>query len=89
MKSTWRKVRITNSIPVIKITRELANPLLDNSGKTISEIESRMNEQRIPVSFETGRELDAETEVLPDKKNTYNVIAMLEGSHPDKKEQFI
>jgi aminopeptidase YwaD len=77
------------SIPVIHITRNLADQLLEGTGKSISELESELNNKRIPVSLSTGTDLDAETEVLPDKKTTYNVIAKLEGSRPDKKEQFI
>ena len=77
------------SIPVIHITRNLANQLLEKSGKSISEIENEMNERRIPVSFNTGTELNAETEIIPESKNTYNVIALLEGTHPDKKQGYI
>jgi len=77
------------SIPVVNITRDLANQLLEKSGKTISEIESKLNELRMPFSFETGTELIAEAEVIPESKKTYNVIAQLEGAHPDKKDQVI
>ncbi len=76
-------------IPVIHITRNLASQILEKSGKSISEIENKMNEQRIPVSFYTGTELNAETDVIPESKSTYNVIALLKGTDPDEKQQYI
>ena len=76
-------------IPVIHVTRDFANRILGKSNQTIQEIEREISEKRMPVGFNTGRELYAETEVIPESTKTYNVVARLEGTQPVRKGQYI
>jgi aminopeptidase YwaD len=76
-------------LPVIHITRETANLIIRSSGKTIKELEERLNSIRNPLSFETDVEIVAVTEVLPEKVQTQNVIAILESTDTTFKNEFI
>jgi aminopeptidase YwaD len=77
------------SIPCIHIQRSIADQILASSGKSIEELETLMNEQRKPASFEISARVSASAEVLPAMETTYNVIAYLEGQHPERRKNII
>jgi len=86
---TLRSRESRTGISVIHIKRVLADKILSISGQTISGLEKELNEIRHPNSFPTGVLLEAVTNVIPHKVKTYNAVALLEGSHPIKKDQYI
>jgi Zn-dependent M28 family amino/carboxypeptidase len=77
------------SIPVLHISRRVADQLLEKSGTSIEELENKLNDSRRPASFETGAAVRASAEVEPAVTTTYNVVAYLEGSDPVRKNEYI
>ena len=77
------------SIPSIHIQRSIADQILASSGKSIEGLEQLLNEQRKPSSFEISAKVTASAEVIPYMETTYNVIAYLEGQHPERRNNTI
>ncbi len=86
---TLRSRESQTGIPAIHIKRAMADRILRVSVQTIGLLEKELNEKRRPHSFPTGVILEATTNVIPHKVNTYNAVAFLEGSHPLRKDQYI
>lgn len=76
-------------IPVLRISRSLADQILKESEKTISGLEKELNEKREASSFNTGSVVEAEAELLQEMVNTRNVVMKLPGTDPLLKEQYI
>lgn len=68
------------SIPVIYITRSVADNILSDSEKKISGLEKQLNQKRKPLSFEVNKQISAGVDLAFQKKTTQNVVAMLEGT---------
>ncbi len=77
------------ALPVLHVKRELANQLLTSTGKNILELEAQLDKQLIPQSFPIDIQVDATTEVIQQEVTTQNVIALLPGSDPILKDEFI
>jgi hypothetical protein len=76
-------------IPVIHVKRALADQWLAGSGKTVLDLESGLNERKGPLSIPSPGILEASVDLQSKKTGTFNVAAVLEGSHPRLKEEFI
>lgn len=76
-------------IPVIHVKRELANEILKASGHRVESLEQRMIETQKPFSFVVGANVCCRTDVVTKKKNSQNVMAIIEGTDPILKNQFI
>ncbi|MGC9354950.1 MAG: PA domain-containing protein, partial [Mariniphaga sp.] len=63
------------SIPVIQVTRAVANQILSETGKTIESLESEMKARNSSVSVETKSRVAAGIHVEPEKANSQNVAA--------------
>lgn len=72
------KTRSNAGISVIHIKRKFADAFLENN--TIGELEKQLNENHSPVSFATGKMLNATTDVKQKKVETENVLAFIEGN---------
>ncbi|MEN8247303.1 MAG: M28 family peptidase [Bacteroidota bacterium] len=76
-------------IPAINITREFANKILANDGKTIEELEGGLVEAMQPNSFVINAELEGTSKVAFQKTGTRNVIGLIEGSDPELKSEYV
>ncbi|MCD4746301.1 MAG: M20/M25/M40 family metallo-hydrolase, partial [Bacteroidales bacterium] len=76
-------------LPVINITRDVANKLLEQKGKKIEDLEKEINNNLKPASFEISTLLTTSTEVFQEKVTTQNVVGLLEGNDPNLKNEFI
>ncbi|MBI5217501.1 MAG: M20/M25/M40 family metallo-hydrolase [Bacteroidia bacterium] len=76
-------------IIVINIKRSVANMLLGKTNRNVEEIEKKINTSKTADSFEIPVEISATAEVLQSKVTTQNVVAMLEGSDPELKNEYI
>ncbi len=65
------------NIPVIQITRELANVILSEKANTIQDLESKLNKALTPCSFNTNIKLNASSDVELQKTSTQNVVSSL------------
>ena len=67
-------------IPVVHITRDLANILLKSSNKTINDLESSINDELYEFdNFSIIEELVIQTDVIYEMKETHNIIGILNG----------
>jgi len=78
-----------SDVPVFSITRNLANDLLEKSGKKIEDLEATIQETNKPLSFDCSTTLTGTSEVIFKKVKTQNVIGFLEGNDPQLKKQVI
>ncbi|MEA3496386.1 MAG: M28 family peptidase [Bacteroidota bacterium] len=76
-------------IPVFHITRALANIIIEESDKSIEEIESEIVENQKPNFFETQISIKARSDVNLSKVTTQNVIAIVESTNPEFKDEYI
>lgn len=76
-------------IPVLNIKRSVADLLLKSSGKNIEELEKQLNETRKPLCFPVPVKIKATVQVAQVRAMTENVVAMLEGSDPVLKDEYI
>ncbi len=71
-------------IPVIQITRALADKILASSGNTIEALEKKVSTKKQPASVVTAQQISATTDVSFKKVTTHNVIGMVKGTNnPD------
>lgn len=72
-------------IPVMQITRKLANKILATSGKTIESLEKLLSTKKQPLSIATGKYVNATSDVSFKKVKTHNVVGVVKGTKtPDK-----
>lgn len=76
-------------IPVVHITRDVANKILASSGKTVSELEAALNETHKPNSFDTGESLTVNVDLKLEKRKVQNVAAELKAEGPLADEYII
>jgi len=77
------------SIPVLQVTRAVANELLKGTGETVASLESKMEEKKSGVNLTTDTSLKVKVNVELKEKTTQNVVAMLPGNDPVLKDEFL
>jgi aminopeptidase YwaD len=80
---------VTSGIPVIHITRKVADMILKASGYTIDSLDRILDRTRKPHSFEVPVTVDGRADVNMIRKRTENVVGLLEGSDPLLKDEYI
>lgn len=81
---------ITNAgIPVIIVTRKVANYLLAETGYKLEQYEQMMIQEQKPYACSLNKKLKARISVNPKKASTSNIIGILEGSDPSLKNDYI
>jgi len=80
---------VSEMIPVANITRALANKILLQSGKTIEDLEKLIIESNSPSSFEIETSVNISLEVIKGEVETQNVVAYIEGSDPNLKNEYV
>lgn len=81
--------RTNTGLPVIQITRAVANQLLEKSGTTIDSLEKSLNSSLQPASFDPGITVSGKTAIDVVKADAGNIIAYFEGSDPVLKDEYI
>lgn len=77
-------------LPVVNITRETANALLEGSGKSLGDLQGAIDKDLSNQSFELkGATVKAEVELQFDLRPTRNIIGRLEGSDPQLKQEHV
>jgi hypothetical protein len=80
---------VTGGIPILTITRDLANKLLKKSGITVDSLERIIGSSKAPKSFETGEIVSGTSDVVQHRERTANVAAVLEGNDPVFKDEYL
>ncbi len=79
-----------NKIVCVQIGRDLALALLADTGNTLEDLYSRIDQNLTPVSFDiTGRTVTIETQLDAERTPTTNVAGLLEGSDPLLKNEIL
>lgn len=79
-----------SSSPVINITREMANAILENSGKTIDELKTKIETTSKPASAAlSGTRLTINSSAETSLVRVSNVIGYIEGSDPELKDEVV
>ncbi len=79
----------TYSIPVLQVTRKLADQILSKSNRTIEDLESMIDSSRIPTVFDANVSLTAKADVVQNTVITRNVVAILNGNDPLLKNEYV
>jgi len=75
---------------VITITREIANAILESSGKTIDDLKNTIEKNLKPASMDLpGTRLTIASTAKVKLVKCYNVLGLIEGSDPDLKDEVI
>lgn len=82
-----RKIEYAAGIPVIQITRKVADRLL--APETVAGLEKKLNKTHRSFSHPLKAKVNASAEIITDKKATYNVVGLLEGSDPVLKDEIV
>ena len=77
------------TLPVLHIKRELADQLLLESSKSILDFETQLDTDMKPASVDLDIVISATTEIIQQEVTTQNVIALLPGSDPVLKDEYI
>jgi hypothetical protein len=85
-----RDLREGSPIPLIAITRRMADALLEVSGQTIEELEINIDRTGKPASMEIpGTQLTLESTVKSEFIRGINVVGAIEGSDPALKDEIV
>ncbi|MBN2772850.1 MAG: M20/M25/M40 family metallo-hydrolase [Prolixibacteraceae bacterium] len=77
------------SIPVIQVTRKVADEILKKLGKTVAELEEKLNETRKSESFDTETTVSVHVNVVQKQVQTMNVVGLLPGTDPVLKDEYV
>lgn len=77
------------SIPVIQVTRAVANEILDGTGETVSSLESKMEETKAGLNLVINSRVKATVDVNLKENTTQNVVALLPGTDETLKNEYI
>lgn len=95
VRDRWQLLESTDSwqpqcdIPVVCITREATNEILNGTGKTIEQLESEWVDKPQGVVIESSSLTTANVEINRVMAPTNNIIAVIEGSDPKLKRELI
>jgi hypothetical protein len=76
-------------MPVIQVTRKVADQILQSTGETVKSLEDKMQVLNQGVNLATGTKVVAEANVKLQEKETQNVVAMLPGADAGLKNEYI
>ncbi|MCD4769247.1 MAG: M20/M25/M40 family metallo-hydrolase [Bacteroidales bacterium] len=76
-------------IPVLRITRPVANEILKPANKNIETLEEMLNITRQPASFSLAVMVSAKSDLEQEYVKTQNIIMTLPGNDPQLKDEYI
>lgn len=77
-----------SNAPVISITREIANAILENTGQTIDALKAKIETTNKPASTAlSGTRLTIDSSAKTSLVRVYNVVGYIEGSDPELKDE--
>jgi hypothetical protein len=77
------------SIPVIQITRKVANEILKTTDQTVEKLEAKILEQNAGLNLEVPVTVSATVNVKLKETTTRNVVAMLPGNDETLKDEYV
>ncbi len=89
LKLSYDKSPTTSNIPVVQIKRSIIDELLVPFGLSIGRWEEEITKQHKPVNSVIPLKFDINVNLNKDHSVARNVVAMIEGSDPLLKDEFI
>ncbi len=83
------RVHTVVDIPVISVTREVADKMFASKDLTVSKIEKDLKENFKPMSFPLDIVVSASADVELHKAQTQNVVGLLRGIDPEMSKEYI
>lgn len=77
------------SIPVLQITRKVANQILVNNGETIQSLEQKVLQSEGGFNLAINKKVKANVQVNLKETTTQNVVAMLAGKNDSLKNEYV
>ena len=78
-----------SSIPILQVTREVADKMLSSTGQTIEKMETEIEKNNSTISIELNVNVRASINVLQKETVSRNVVAMLPGNDPELVDQYV
>lgn len=88
MGNTFSRVTASAGLPAINITRVIADSILAGD-KTIAELENEIISEKKTIGFSVPTKISATTDLKRIEVATQNIIAVIEGSDPILKNEYI
>ncbi|MEI6677936.1 MAG: M20/M25/M40 family metallo-hydrolase [Mariniphaga sp.] len=76
-------------IPAFRLSRKMANIILENKKLTIEDLEKKLNELRKPGSFNTRVVVSGQSDVVQTTVPTRNVVMIIPGSDKTLKNEYV
>jgi Zn-dependent M28 family amino/carboxypeptidase len=76
-------------IPAMVVTRKVANLLIASSENTVEKLEEKLNKDMKPCGFNIPVKVNASLDIEMTKADAMNVVAMLPGTDPVLKKEFM
>jgi hypothetical protein len=89
MPAYYDKTASDAGIPVINITRKLANHLISGRGFNIEDLEKELQTSMHPFSFDAYTRVNADVSLRYKTVSTQNVVALLPGKHPQLRNEYV
>lgn len=86
---SMRRTESRMQIPVLHISRKVADNLLNETGKSIVWYEKLADSCHYPVGFDLGKNVNARADVLSRKVWTSNIAGILRGNDPILQNEYI
>ena len=80
---------VDSGLPVLGLSTPLAEALLAGHGFTLAELQQRMNERKEPASRPLGVTVKLTTDVVQERADAVNVVALLPGSDPALSDEVV
>ena len=77
------------SIPIIQVTRNVANQMLEGTGFTVEQLESKMDADKKPFHLNATANVSANVNVIQSETESRNIVAMLPGTDPELRDQYV
>jgi Zn-dependent M28 family amino/carboxypeptidase len=79
----------TVGLPAFRISRKIANTILELKKLNIEDLEKKLNEKRSPDSFSVGVRISGHSDVIQTTTPTRNVVMVLPGTDKVLKNQYV
>ena len=85
----YRQSASSAGLPIIQITHEIANDIINNNDKTITSLISIIDQKLASSSFELERKVSANVNLKFEKEIATNVVGFIEGTDPILNKEYI
>lgn len=79
----------TVGIPAFRISRNIANKILESKKLSVEELEKKLNESRKPASFDTENAVSGHSDVVETTIPTRNVVMVLPGTDKVLRNEYV